>query len=206
MWVGSPAGKLVGLLRTVEAEKGAARLQATVMETFAETDFDARIEGQEADMEKILIVVDMQNDFVDGALGTKEAEGIVENVVSKIAGFEGRIFATLDTHGKDYLETAEGKKLPVPHCIRNTEGWLLNEKVLYALSEKNYKTIEKNTFGSRVLAEEIRKLWQKEEIRVELIGLCTDICVVSNALLLKACCPEMEISVDASCCAGVTPK
>lgn len=157
-------------------------------------------------MERILIVVDMQNDFVDGALGTKEAVGILENVVSRIKNFEGRIFVTLDTHQKDYLETSEGKKLPVPHCIRGTKGWQLNEKVLEALAGKDYRTVEKNTFGSTVLAEEIREIRKKEEIRTELIGLCTDICVVSNALLLKAYCPEMEISVDASCCAGVTPK
>ena len=156
-------------------------------------------------MKKILIVVDMQNDFVDGALGTQEAVEIVGNVVSKIAGFDGRILATLDTHHSDYLNTAEGKKLPVPHCIGDTQGWLLNGKVLYALSEKDYKTIEKPTFGSTQLVEELRRIREQEEIEVELIGLCTDICVVSNALLLKAHFPEMRISVDASCCAGVTP-
>ena len=156
-------------------------------------------------MKKILIVVDMQNDFVDGALGTQEAVEIVGNVVSKIAGFDGRILATLDTHHSDYLNTAEGKKVPVPHCIGGTQGWLLNGKVLYALSEKDYKTIEKPTFGSTQLVEELRRIREQEEIEVELIGLCTDICVVSNALLLKAHFPEMRISVDASCCAGVTP-
>ena len=156
-------------------------------------------------MKKILIVVDMQNDFVDGALGTQEAVEIVGNVVSKIAGFDGRILATLDTHHSDYLNTAEGKKLPVPHCIGGTQGWLLNGRVLYALSEKDYKTIEKPTFGSTQLVEELRRIREQEEIEVELIGLCTDICVVSNALLLKAHFPEMRISVDASCCAGVTP-
>lgn len=156
-------------------------------------------------MKKILIVVDMQNDFVDGALGTQEAVEIVGSVVSKIAGFDGRILATLDTHHSDYLNTAEGKKLPVPHCIGGTQGWLLNGKVLYALSEKDYKTIEKPTFGSTQLVEELRRIREQEEIEVELIGLCTDICVVSNALLLKAHFPEMRISVDASCCAGVTP-
>ena len=150
-------------------------------------------------------MVDMQNDFVDGALGTQEAVEIVGNVVSKIAGFDGRILATLDTHHSDYLNTAEGKKLPVPHCIGGTQGWLLNGKVLYALSEKDYKTIEKPTFGSTQLVEELRRIREQEEIEVELIGLCTDICVVSNALLLKAHFPEMRISVDASCCAGVTP-
>lgn len=157
-------------------------------------------------MEKILIVVDMQKDFVDGALGTKEAQGIVDNVAAKIEGFEGRIFATLDTHHADYLETSEGKKLPVPHCVKDSDGWLLNEKILYALSEKNYRTIEKGTFGSTKLVEEIAKAAAEGEIELELVGLCTDICVVSNALLLKAHFPEMKIAVDASCCAGVTPK
>lgn len=157
-------------------------------------------------MEKILIVVDMQKDFVDGALGTKEAQGIVDNVVAKIEGSQGRIFATLDTHQRDYLETAEGRKLPVPHCIKDSDGWLLNEKVLHALSEKNYRTIEKGTFGSTKLVEEIGRASAEGEIELELVGLCTDICVVSNALLLKAYFPEMKICVDASCCAGVTPK
>ena len=114
----------------------------------------------------------------------------------------------MKTHesGEDYLETAEGKKLPVPHCISGTYGWLLHEKVLYALSDKDYRTIEKPTFGSTALVEELRRIREKEEIDVELFGLCTDICVVSNALLLKAHFPEMHISVDASCCAGVTPE
>lgn len=107
-------------------------------------------------MEKILVVVDMQNDFVNGALGTKEAEGIVDYVVSKIKNFDGRIIVTMDTHGQDYLETAEGKKLPVPHCIRTTQGWLLNEKVFEALAEKNYKVIEKKTFGAKKLVKMLR--------------------------------------------------
>lgn len=158
-------------------------------------------------MEKVLIVVDMQKDFVDGALGTKEAVQIVENVVSKIRNFDGRIFATLDTHPQNYLETAEGKKLPVPHCIKGTEGWQLNDKVARALAEKGYKAVEKNTFGSVDLAEEIRGIkGDRDDVAIELIGLCTDICVVSNALLLKANFPEAAISVDARCCAGVTPK
>lgn len=156
-------------------------------------------------MEKVLVVVDMQNDFVSGALGTKEAVGIVDKVAAKIESFEGRIFATLDTHHQDYLDTAEGKKLPVPHCLKDSDGWLLNEKIMYALSEKNYRTIEKETFGSIRLAEEIGRILEEREVQVELVGLCTDICVVSNALLLKAYFPEMPVSVDASCCAGVTP-
>lgn len=157
-------------------------------------------------MDKVLVVVDMQKDFVDGSLGTAEAVAIVDKVAAKITGFEGRIFATLDTHQANYLETAEGRKLPVPHCIKDSDGWLLNEKVMYALSEKDYRTVEKGTFGSTKLVEEIGKLAARGEIAVELVGLCTDICVVSNALLLKAHFPEMGISVDASCCAGVTPK
>lgn len=157
-------------------------------------------------MERVLVVVDMQNDFVDGALGTIEAVGIVDNVVAKIENFEGRIFTTLDTHGPNYLETAEGKKLPVPHCILDSDGWLLNDRVLYALSEKNYRSIEKWTFGSTRLVDEIGRLMEEGEIEVEMVGLCTDICVVSNALLLKAHFPELHICVDASCCAGVTPR
>ena len=157
-------------------------------------------------MERVLIVVDMQRDFVDGSLGTAEARAIVDKVAAKIAGFQGRIFATLDTHQENYLETAEGRKLPVPHCIKNTDGWLLNEKVMYALSEKNYRTIEKGTFGSTKLVEEIGKLAAGGEIAVELVGLCTDICVVSNALLLKAKMPEAVIKVDSACAAGVTPE
>ncbi len=159
-----------------------------------------------SDLEKILIVVDMQNDFVDGALGTKEAEEAVAHVVSKIEHFDGRILATLDTHYEDYLDTPEGRKLPVPHCIRMTKGWQLNDSVLSALSKKEYKTIEKNTFGSTSLVEEIGSILKQKELEVELIGLCTDICVVSNALLLKAHFPHINISVDAGCCAGVTPK
>lgn len=157
-------------------------------------------------MKKVLVVVDMQNDFVDGALGTREAVSIVDNVVSKIKNFDGKIIATLDTHQHNYLETSEGKKLPVPHCIRMTNGWLLNEKVLNALSEKDYKTVEKKTFGSTKLVNEIRRIKENEEIEIEFVGLCTDICIVSNVLLLKAYFPEVKMTVDASCCAGVTTE
>lgn len=157
-------------------------------------------------MEKVLVVVDMQNDFIDGSLGTKEAVGIVDNVVEKIKAFNGKIFATLDTHYDNYLTTSEGKKLPVEHCVRMTNGWLINSSVLKAMSGKNYKTIEKKTFGSIKLVNEICRLKRNGDVEVELLGLCTDICVVSNALLLKANFPEMKISVDASCCAGVTTE
>lgn len=157
-------------------------------------------------MEKVLIVIDMQNDFIDGTLGTFQSQEIVENVVSKTKNFDGKIFVTLDTHYQDYLKTAEGKKLPVPHCIRMTNGWLLNEKVLNALSEKNYKVIEKQSFSSTKLVNEIREIKRNEDIEIEVIGLCTDICVISNVLLLKAYFPEVKIIVDASCCAGVTSE
>ncbi len=156
-------------------------------------------------MNKILIVVDMQKDFVDGSLGTKEAIAIVNNVVEKIKGFDGDIFATYDTHAEDYMETMEGKNLPVPHCIKGTAGWELDVKVQEALEEKGFTPIEKITFGSLDLPIILEEYYKPEEVSVELVGLCTDICVVSNALILKANYPEMLISVDSACCAGVTP-
>lgn len=156
-------------------------------------------------MRKILVVVDMQKDFVDGALGTKEAVSIVPAVVNKIREYDKEnIFVTRDTHQKDYLTTQEGRNLPVEHCIEGTPGWELNAAVAEAV--KGAVIINKPTFGSTGLMHIIREISDKEEISIELIGLCTDICVVSNALLLKAAMPEVEISVDAACCAGVTPE
>lgn len=155
-------------------------------------------------MKKILVVVDMQNDFVDGALGSAEATAIVDNVVNKIENFDGDIIATYDTHYENYMQTNEGKNLPVPHCIKGTDGWKLNYKVEAALKEKGYVSIEKITFGSVDLPNKVKSLVDDEDFSIELIGLCTDICVVSNALLLKAHFPEAEISVDSSCCAGVS--
>ena len=157
-------------------------------------------------MKKILVVVDMQKDFVDGALGTKEAVAIVPNVVEKINNFDGEIFVTYDTHFENYMQSAEGRKLPVAHCIKGTDGWQLNKTVQSALAKKQYTTVEKVTFGSVELPERIKKAVGEEEFTIELVGLCTDICVVSNALLLKANFPECEITVDSRCCAGVTPK
>lgn len=157
-------------------------------------------------MKKFLIAVDLQNDFVDGALGTKEAVSIIESAVQKIKDFDGGIFVTYDTHYADYLSTSEGKKLPVEHCIKGTKGWELNPKVAAALSGKKYTEVIKNTFGSKDLPDIIKREANGEEFSVELIGLCTDICVVSNALYLKANFPECEISVDSACCAGVTPE
>lgn len=156
-------------------------------------------------MKQILVVVDMQKDFVDGALGTAEAVAILDSAAAKIRAWDGPIIATLDTHFEDYLNTAEGKKLPVPHCIRGTEGWALHPVIADALSDKEYVELEKNTFGAVFLPETVSELAEEEPFAVTLIGLCTDICVVSNALLLKASYPEVPIAVDASCCAGVTP-
>ena len=157
-------------------------------------------------MKSFLIVVDMQKDFVDGALGTKEAEAIVDGVVNKINNFDGEIIVTYDTHFEDYMETSEGKNLPVPHCIKDTDGWQLNEKVQKALEGREYTVVEKITFGSVDLPDFIEEKTEGENFSAELVGLCTDICVVSNALVLKANFPEAEISVDSSCCAGVTPE
>jgi nicotinamidase-related amidase len=157
-------------------------------------------------MKKILVVVDMQKDFVDGALGTKEACAIVDNVVKKITDFDGKIFVTYDTHGEDYMNTREGKNLPVPHCIKGTEGWMLDKKVEAALAGKDVTKVEKVTFGSVDLPEFIKEYAAGEEFEVCMIGLCTDICVVSNALIVKATFPETDICVDANCCAGVTPQ
>lgn len=156
-------------------------------------------------MKNILIVVDMQTDFVDGALGTAEAVGILENAAAKIRDWDGPVITTLDTHYENYLDTAEGKKLPVPHCIRGTQGWALHPVIAEALKDKEYVELEKYTFGAVFLPETVEELSEKEPFTITLIGLCTDICVVSNALLLKASFPEVQIAVDAACCAGVTP-
>lgn len=149
-------------------------------------------------MKKTLIVVDMQNDFIDMALGTKEAVAIVPRVKDKIRQYiqnGDTVIFTRDTHGEDYLDTPEGKKLPVPHCIRGTKGWEIADG-LYA---DGCKIIDKPNFGW--------SHWNREELQcIELVGLCTDICVVSNALILKAQFPDVQIQVDAACCAGVTPE
>ena len=156
-------------------------------------------------MRKILIVVDMQNDFIDAALGTPEAPAIVETVKNKIRSYPAEdVITTMDTHTVNYMETQEGKYLPVPHCIKGSDGWQIRPEIAELLT--GAKIYEKPTFGSTAMAEDLKEIAGKEEIELELIGLCTDICVVSNALLLKAMMPEVKISVDASCCAGVTPE
>ena len=157
-------------------------------------------------MKKLLVVVDMQNDFVDGALGSAEAVAIVPDVCKKITSFDGKIIVTFDTHSEDYMNTREGRMLPVPHCIKGKTGHALNEKVKAALDGKDYIGVEKPTFGSVNLPDIVREYMGEEDFEIELCGLCTDICVVSNALILKAAFPETEIYVDAKCCAGVTPE
>ncbi len=157
-------------------------------------------------MKHILVVVDNQKDFVDGALGTAEAVAMLDNAVNKIKNFNGDIFVTFDTHFENYSKTLEGEKLPVPHCIKGTDGWKLDEKISKALEDKDFECVEKLTFGSTELANVIGKAVENEDFDITLIGLCTDICVVSNALILKANFPEKEIYVDACCCAGVTPE
>ena len=159
---------------------------------------------------KFLIVVDMQNDFINGALGTEEAEAIVPKVVDKINNWDGVIIATRDTHYPNYLKTREGKYLPVEHCVRYTEGHLINKDVKTALLNadddgNDVMFLNKNTFGTTVIPELLRTCGEEIE-SIEVIGLCTDICVVSNVMLLKANFPEVDITVDAACCAGVTPE
>lgn len=155
---------------------------------------------------KALIVVDMQNDFIDGALGTPEAQAIVPRVAGKIAEFDGTVICTRDTHEEDYLKTQEGRNLPVAHCIRGTAGHSLNDQILRACEEKHAVCVDKPTFGSVGLMEHLKEQGAEDWEYVELVGLCTDICVISNAMLLKAYFPELPVRVDASCCAGVTPE
>lgn len=166
----------------------------------------------------ILIVVDMQNDFINGSLGTKEAKSIVPNVINKIKNFDGIVIYTRDTHYENYMETLEGKKLPVKHCIDGTDGWEIPDEIYNAGKDKSPESIlsdiyDKPTFGCTDLADDVRGyyLWrysngEKDELEIEMIGLCTDICVISNALLIRAVLPDAIIKVDSSCCAGVTPE
>ena len=154
-------------------------------------------------MKNVLLVVDMQNDFIDGALGTKEAEAIVNNVIAKIEGFDGEVIFTRDTHYDNYMDTQEGKKLPVKHCIKDSNGWNICESI-DELRTDAMQVFDKPTFGSVELAKYL--CIDKEIESVTLIGLCTDICVISNAMLIKAFMPEIRVIVDAKCCAGVTPE
>ena len=153
-------------------------------------------------MRNILVVVDMQNDFIDGALGTPEAVAIVPKVKKKIEEFDGVVLFTRDTHESNYLQTQEGKNLPVVHCIRETEGW----KIRRELDElRKTEPINKETFGSAELGEILSRYNKEEEIgSITFVGLCTDICVISNVMIAKAFLPEVQIIVDATCCAGVS--
>lgn len=152
---------------------------------------------------KILLVIDMQNDFINGALGTIEAVKIVDKVVEKVKNFKGEVLFTRDTHQEDYLSTEEGKHLPIVHCIEGTKGWQITDKLLPYVNEKVFN---KATFGSVELESFLKSLSNKENIEsITLVGLCTDICVISNALLLKSNFPNIPIYVEETLCAGVTP-
>ena len=156
-------------------------------------------------MQEILVVVDMQNDFVTGPLGTPEARTILPKVAEKVKNFPGRVLFTRDTHEENYLESREGRALPVPHCIRGSRGWEICPELETLRKEE---PVDKPTFGSTGLGEVLRAADQYGEKigKITLVGVCTDICVISNALLLRAFLPEAEIAVDAACCAGVTPE
>ena len=162
-------------------------------------------------MRELLVVVDMQNDFITGVLGTDEAVKIVPNVCKKIEGWNGDIIMTRDTHSDNYMETAEGRMLPVPHCIEGSEGWQFNEDVKKSYdmvaegvgSGNFFAIVNKVSFGSIPLANIVREIVYD---RIVLCGVCTDICVISNAMILRAACPEATIEVDAACCAGVCPQ
>lgn len=152
---------------------------------------------------KILVVVDIQNDFVDGRLGTKEAMKIIPYVKEKIENFDGEVVYTMDTHDENYLHTQEGRNLPLKHCIKGTDGWKIKEGVY----KENCKIFEKPSFGSVDLVEYIKSIDEKEKIEsIEFIGICTDICVVTNVMMIKGHFPEIELIVDSKACSGVSPQ
>jgi len=154
-------------------------------------------------MQNVLIVVDMQNDFIDGALGTAEAVAIVPYVREAIRQFDGPVLFTRDTHFADYMETQEGKNLPVPHCIKDSYGWEIREELEVL---RTTEAIDKITFGSETLGPMLQKMHQENPIAsIVFMGLCTDICVISNVMIAKAYLPEVPIMVDAKGCAGVSP-
>ena len=156
-------------------------------------------------MRKILVVIDMQNDFIDGSLGTKEAQQIVPRVVEKMKEYDPwNIYLTRDTHYENYLDTQEGRNLPVEHCIEGTHGWQLNAAVAKAAEKAT--VIDKPTFGSNRLAGILMTERAQEALEIELVGLCTDICVITNAMMTKGALPEVPLFVRADCCAGVTPE
>ena len=160
-----------------------------------------------------LIVIDMQNDFISGSLGSSDAQAILPKVKDKIQHFQGPVIFTMDTHDQDYLHTAEGQALPIEHCLKDTWGWQLESSLesvkndMTSLSPEFVKVFEKPVFASLELAQYLKKQWEQGFVNsITLVGLCTDVCVISNALLLKAFLPELPIHVDSSCCAGVTKE
>lgn len=154
-----------------------------------------------------LVVIDVQNDFVTGSLGTPEAVEMLPRLVEKLRAFEGLVLMTKDTHGPDYAQTQEGRFLPVSHCVKGTEGWELAAPVEALRESLGARVFEKPAFGSGELVAELRRLYEAGQLEsVELVGLCTDICVISNALMIKAAMPELPVYADPACCAGVTPE
>lgn len=153
----------------------------------------------------LLVVVDMQKDFIDGSLGTKEAKSIVDEVIATIKAWDGPVVYTMDTHEENYLTTQEGSNLPVIHCVKGSDGWQLEERIRELAKGK--KIFEKPGFGSVELAEYVKDLYEQKKLsKVTLIGLCTDICVINNAMVIKANVPELPIEVKETCLAGVTPE
>ncbi|MDO5332192.1 MAG: isochorismatase family cysteine hydrolase [Bacillota bacterium] len=158
-------------------------------------------------MNSLLLVVDVQNDFIDGSLGSKEAISTLPNIIKKVKNFNGDVVFTRDTHDENYMSSQEGKNLPVVHCVKNTNGWQLADELEAFRKDNNCKVFDKPTFGSVECAEYIKELFDNKKVdEVTLIGYCTDICVVSNALIIKAMMPELKLKVDSKCCAGVTPQ
>lgn len=155
-------------------------------------------------MQEVLVVIDMQNDFIDGALGSSDAQAIVPYVIQRVKNFEGPVLFTRDTHQPNYMESQEGKNLPVPHCIQGTKGWEIRDE-LEAL--RTTEAIDKPSFGSTLLPKRIQALNEEDPIRrITFLGLDTDICVISNVLITKAFFPEIPLVVDAKGCAGVSPR
>lgn len=159
-------------------------------------------------MKKVLVVVDMQNDFITGSLGSEEAQAIVSKVREKLERFQGSVIFTRDTHTTEYLSTQEGRNLPVVHCVKDTGGWQIEESLQPYANQPKAKVFDKESFGSLELTNMIQEI-QTQQGQIEeivFVGLCTDICVISNAMIVKAAFPEIPITVDSSCCAGVTKK
>lgn len=154
-----------------------------------------------------LIIIDAQNDFITGSLGTEQARRMLPHLIAKAGRFSGEILMTQDSHTENYLDTQEGKMLPVVHCIIGTKGWEFAQELEKLRIEKEIKVYQKPCFGSTELVADLEEAYNNHLLdSVELVGICTDICVVSNALMIKSALPELAVYVDASCCAGVTPQ